>query len=110
MFDFLKIAEKIKEAKAEIASLQEKLKTRSFFGEAGGGLVKAEVNGARELVQLHIDPSLIRKEEVRILQDLITAAVNIAMQQAETETKAIMREKAKAFLPNIPGLDISQFL
>ena len=110
MFDFLKISEKIKAAKEEMASLQDKLKASSFSGEAGGGLVRVEVNGAKELMGLHIDSSLVNPNEAQVLRDLIIAAVNLAIKQADAETKAAMREKAKDFLPNIPGLDISQFL
>jgi DNA-binding YbaB/EbfC family protein len=48
---------------------------------AGGGAVKAVVNGSQEVVSITIDPSAVDPDDVEMLQDLITAAVNDGLHQ-----------------------------
>ena len=109
MFDFLKIADKIKEAKAEIEATRQKLATKEFFAEAGGGLIKVRIRGDRKLVSTEIDPQLLKESEKEILQDLVVAATNIAIEKVEVATQAAVKERTSSLLPNIPGLDISKF-
>lgn len=51
-------------------------------GEAGGGTVRAKVNGRLEVVSVHIDPSLLGNGDVELLEDLVAAAVNAGMVKA----------------------------
>ena len=50
---------------------------------AGGGMVTVVVNGAKQIQSLKIDPEVVSKDEVEMLQDLIVAAVNDAHRKAE---------------------------
>ena len=66
----------------QISQLQENLDKREFEATAGGGMVRAKVNGEREVLELEIKPEAVDPNDVEMLQDLILAAVNEALRQA----------------------------
>ena len=63
----------------EMARIDAELKTAEVEGSAGGGVVKAVVTGKQALVSITIDPSAVDPADVEMLQDLVTAAVNDAL-------------------------------
>ena len=69
---------------------QKELETKEFTAAAGGGAVNATVNGKKELLSLKIDPEAVDPEDVEMLQDMIVAAVNEAMKQAEAANEEAM--------------------
>lgn len=66
----------------QISQLQENLDKREFEATADGGMVRAKVNGERELLELEIKPEAVDPEDVDMLQDMIMAAVNEALKTA----------------------------
>jgi nucleoid-associated protein EbfC len=110
MFDMMKMMGKMKEVQARMKESQEKLGTLYATGESGAGLVKAKVNGKKQLITLDVDSSLMKAEDKTILQDLIVAAVNKASEEAEVLAKEEMRKSTEGLLPNIPGLDLSSLM
>jgi DNA-binding YbaB/EbfC family protein len=107
MFDMMKMMGKMKEVQARIKEAQDNLVRVEAHGESGAGLVKATVNGKKQLVAIDIDPSLLKVDDKIILQDLIVAAVNKANEEAEVLAKEEIRKSTEGLLPNIPGLDLS---
>lgn len=107
MFDMMKMMGKMKEVQARIKEAQDNLALLRASGESGGGLVKATVNGKRQLVALDIDPSLLKPEDKTVVQDLVVAAVNKAAEEADVLAKEEMKKSTEGLLPNIPGLDLS---
>jgi len=103
----MKMMGKVKEMQERMKVAQENLAGLRATGESGAGLVKAMVSGKKTLVSLEIDPSLLRKEDQTILQDLIIAAVNRANEQAELMAREEMKKTTDGILPNIPGLDLN---
>jgi hypothetical protein len=67
---------------ARMAELQEELGQRTVTAQAGGGMVEATVNGRQELLALRIDPEVANPDDVDMLQDLILAAVNEALNRS----------------------------
>lgn len=61
---------------------QEELQAREFSATAGGGMVTAVVNGAKQLTKLSISPDCVDPDDVEMLEDLVTAAVNEALRNA----------------------------
>ena len=110
MFDMMKMMGKMKEVQARMKESQDKLATLFATGESGAGLVKAKVNGKKQLITLDVDSSLLKAEDKTILQDLIVAAVNKASEEAEVMAKEEMRKSTEGLLPNIPGLDLSSLM
>ncbi|MGF1618661.1 MAG: YbaB/EbfC family nucleoid-associated protein [Acidimicrobiia bacterium] len=77
MRQLMKQAQKMQE---EMAAAQAKLAEQTFEGTAGGGMVKATVTGAQELVEVKISPDVVDPEDVEMLEDLVIAAVRGAME------------------------------
>lgn len=107
MFDMMKMMGKMKEVQARIKEAQDNLANLRATGESGGGMVKATVNGKRQLLSIDIDPTLVKAEDRMVMQDLIVAAVNKATDEADVLAKEEMRKSTEGLLPNIPGLDLS---
>ena len=66
-----------------MAELQADLKQRVYDGSAGGGKVVAHANGLRELLAIKISPDVVDSQDVEMLEDLVTVAVQQAMKKAE---------------------------
>jgi DNA-binding YbaB/EbfC family protein len=103
----MKMMGKMKEVQARMKEAQDNLGRLTVTGESGGGMVKATVNGKRQLLSLDIDPALFKPEDKTVLQDLVVAAVNKAAEEAEGRAKEEMKKSTEGLLPNIPGLDLS---
>lgn len=106
MFDMMKMMGKMKEVQARIKEAQENLVSITATGESGGGMVKATVNGKRQVVAVEIDATLMKPEDRTVAQDLVVAAVNKALEEVEILAREELRKKTEGLLPNIPGLDL----
>jgi nucleoid-associated protein EbfC len=78
----------------QAAQMQERLQKQMadlrVEATAGGGMVTVVVNGAKQLQSIKIDPEVVSKDEVEMLQDLILAAVNDAQRKAEEQMSQSM--------------------
>ena len=70
----------------EMLRMQEEMETKTFSATAGGGMVKAEVNGKHELMALEINPEAVDPDDVEMLQDMVMAAVNEAIRAADVDS------------------------
>ena len=102
----MKMLGKMKEVQAKMKEAQENLVHVKATGESGGGMVKATVNGKKQLVDLEIDQEIMNDDDKEMLQDLVIAAVNKALEEADIKAKEEIRNSTEGFLPNIPGLDL----
>jgi nucleoid-associated protein EbfC len=109
MFDMSKMMGKMKEVQEKMKEAQAQLANIEVEAESGAGMVKAKVNGHKQIVSLEIDNELVKPEDKEMMQDLIVAAVNKAIQLAEEKAKEHMQESTSGMLPNIPGLDFNNF-
>jgi DNA-binding YbaB/EbfC family protein len=83
--------------------LQQEIAAISVSATAGGGMVKVEMDGQKALRSVAIDPEVVNKDDVGMLQDLIVAAVNEASRKVDAE----IQERTAAMaggMPKIPGL------
>lgn len=108
--DMMKMMGKLKEVQENVKAAQEELKNISASGESGAGMVKATVNGNKELIELNIDDSLVTKDDVDMMKDLIIAAVNKAMAEVEIQSKEHMKKATQGMMPNIPGFDLNNMV
>lgn len=69
---------------------QKELETREFTASAGGGAVEATVSGKKELLKVALSQEVVDPDDVEMLQDLILAAVNEAMRQADEASSELM--------------------
>ena len=110
MLDMMKMMGKVKEMQEKLREAQEKLSQISVTGESGAGMVKATVNGKKKLLSIEVDSSLFNASDKVVAQDLIVAAVNKAMEEAEVRAKEELRKSTEGLLPNLPGFDFSQMM
>ncbi len=104
MQGMLKQVQKMQE---EMQKVQSQLGGLTVSEEAGGGMIKATANGNKELLSIEIDPQVINANEKEILEDLVVAAVNKALQSAGKLAEDEMAKVTKGMLP--PGLNIPGF-
>ena len=110
MLDMMNMMGKVKEMQARLRQAQDSLVNIRTTGESGGGMVKATVNGKKQLVLLEIDPSILKSEDRTMVQDLVVAAVNKALDEAEHLAKEELKKSTEGILPNIPGIDFSSLM
>ena len=70
----------------DLLRMQEEMENKTYTAAAGGGMVKASVNGKHEVVSLEINPEAVDPDDVEMLQDMVIAAVNEAMRAADTDS------------------------
>ena len=75
------IIKKAQELQNQMEKAQEELNLIEIEGQAGGGMITAKVNGHKELITLDIEPDVLQ-EDKEMIEDLIVAAVNQALQNA----------------------------
>jgi DNA-binding YbaB/EbfC family protein len=68
---------------SEMARVQEELGDMTVEATAGGGMVTVVANGKQEVVSIKIDPEVVNKDDVEMLEDLILAAVNESKKRAQ---------------------------
>ncbi|GAA4410155.1 YbaB/EbfC family nucleoid-associated protein [Nibrella viscosa] len=110
MFNMMDMFGKVKEFQARMQEAQQSLHAVSETGESGAGLVRATVNGLKQVVKLEIDSDLIKPDDKEMLQDLIVAAVNKAMENIEPKIKEHLRKSTAGLLPDIPGFDLGSMM
>ncbi|MDP4115214.1 MAG: YbaB/EbfC family nucleoid-associated protein [Bacteroidota bacterium] len=97
----------VQKMQAEMQKVQEDLVNKTVTEEAGGGIIKATANGNKELVSIEIDAQVINPDEKEILEDLVVAAVNKALESAAKMAEEEMGKITKGMMP--PGLNIPGF-
>ncbi len=96
----MKLNQMMKQAKALQDKLKQQLDEIRVEATAGGGMVTVKMNGNKTVTEVKIDPEVVDKNDVEMLQDLITAAVNEASRKVD---EAAQREIG-ALAGNLPGL------
>ena len=103
-FDIGNLLKQAQELQERLASAQQEFGARTVEASAGGGMVTAVVNGKLELVALRIEPSLLEKPDVEMLQDLVVAAVNEAIRAAQRMMSDEMGKVTQLLGVKLPGL------
>ncbi len=92
---------KLQELQEQMAQIQEEIAQMQATGESGGGVVKATVNGRQQLLKIEIAKEVIDPNEAEMLEDLVVAAVNRAIERTKELADGRMGEAARSMLP--PG-------
>jgi len=94
------IQQMMKQAQQMQERLQKQMAELKVEGNAGGGMVTVIINGAKQIQSLKIDPEVVSKDDVEMLQDLIVAAINDANRKADEQ----MSQSLGGMLP--PGMKL----
>jgi DNA-binding YbaB/EbfC family protein len=103
MKNFAGMMKQAQELQSRMAEMQAEMERTRVEGQSGGGLVVLTLNGKGELVGVKIDASLLKPDEVEILEDLIVAAHT----DAKAKVERLLQEKMQSLtggLPLPPGL------
>ncbi|EJF96373.1 YbaB/EbfC family nucleoid-associated protein [Bartonella taylorii] len=98
MRDMMSMMKKAKEMQEKMQKIQEEVTNLQVTGTSGGGLVNITLNGKNIITEIEIDPSLLKPEEVEILEDLIIAAYN----EAKAKIEIAIEEKTKNITAGLP--------
>ena len=97
--DMMKQAQKLQ---SKMMELQEEMANKMVEATAGGGMVTVVVNGKQEIVSISIDPDVVDRQEIEMLQDLIIAAVNDGIRRSQQIWAEEMKKLTGGMA--IPGL------
>lgn len=99
---FGNLLKQAQEMHTKIAQLQEEMAGKTVEASSGGGMVNIVMNGKQEVLSIRIDPEVVNREEIDMLQDLIAAAMNEAIRKSHE----MMTEEMKKITGglSIPGL------
>lgn len=84
------------------AQMQQRIAAIRVEGSAGGGMVKAEMSGNKELLSIKIEQEAVDPNDVEMLEDLIVAAINEAARKVDEELQAQVGSLTGGM--KIPGL------
>ena len=99
--NMMKEAQKLQQ---QMAALQEEVGKRKVEATAGGGMVTVEANGKQEIVTVKIDPEVVSKDDVQMLEDLVLAAANEALRKARELVASEMARVTGGLGGKLPGL------
>jgi DNA-binding YbaB/EbfC family protein len=96
------IMKQAQELQERLAQMQEQAAAQTVDASAGGGMVTAVVNGRLEVVSLRIDPEIVKSSDIDMLQDLVMAAINQGIRNAQAMVAEEMKKVTGGL--KIPGL------
>ena len=91
--NLMRQAQKMQE---DMMKAKKELEESEFSSSVGGGMVEAKMMGSRQLKSIKINPQVVDPDDVEMLEDLVTSAVNDCLGQIE--------RKEKETIPNMPGM------
>jgi DNA-binding YbaB/EbfC family protein len=93
----------VQKMQKEMVKMQEELQQRTLEATSGGGMVRVEISGKKELISLTIDPEAVDPDDLEMLQDMIMAAVNEGLRKVD-DMMASEMQKLTGGLNLPPGL------
>jgi DNA-binding YbaB/EbfC family protein len=100
--NFGKMMKQVQQAQAKMAEVQEELKNETVEASAGGGMVRVTITGDLQVRSIEIDREAVDPDDVELLSDMVTAAVNEALRSAQELAASKMAAVTGGM--NIPGL------
>ncbi len=91
---------KVQKMQQQMAQAQEEIANTEITASAGGGMVTVKMTGGYKMVAVEIKPEAVDPDDVEMLQDMVMAAMNEALQQVEE----LSEKKMGAFSGGMPGL------
>lgn len=82
----------VQKMQKQMVKMQEELQEKVIESTSGGGMVRVEISGKKELVSLTIDPQAVDPDDVEMLQDMILAAINEGLRKMDELTASEMKK------------------
>ena len=101
MANLMKQAQKMQRQMEEQAK---EMETKEFSATAGGGAVEVTVSGSKKILKVKLDEEVVDPDDVEMLEDLLVAAVNEALEKVDAETTSAMSKFTDGMGGGMPGL------
>jgi len=100
-----KMMQQAKKMQENMQKMQAELAEMEVSGESGGGMVRVTMTGNHQVRRIEIDPALWQEQDKDLIEDLVAAAVNSAVQSVETTAKE-KQQQMMAGMPLPPGFSL----
>lgn len=100
------IMKQVEKMQEKVAQVQAQLEQKTVTADSGGGMVKVTANGKQQIVGLSIEREVVNPDDKEMLEDLVLAAVNKALESSQKMAQEEMSRATAGMMPNIPGLNI----
>ncbi len=104
--DMSEMMKRVQQMTGRVGAMQNELKQKTVEGMAGGGMVKAKMNGAGDLIGLEIEKDVVDPEDPEMLADLILAAVGAARKQVQDLRAEQMKQMTGGLDLSSLGIDL----
>jgi DNA-binding YbaB/EbfC family protein len=92
MADFMKMLQQAQEMQGRLQQMQQELESKTVTASSGGGMVTATADGKGQVRSIRIDPTVVKAEDVEMLEDLVIAAVSEAQKKASEMAQEEMQK------------------